>query len=76
MIQKTPEVNLPPCTYCQGIMRVIRIIENQIVINKILRHLGLWQTNQRPPPKPIALELRIDYSESQIPFFAEALIAT
>jgi hypothetical protein len=25
-----------------------------------LGHLGLWQANQRPPPKPKTLELQID----------------
>jgi hypothetical protein len=30
------------------------------------------QTNQRPPPKPKTLELQIDYSDSQLPFYEEA----
>ena len=62
-------------------MRVISIIEDQEpveslkverVINKILLHLGLWQTKQRPPPKPKALELQIDYSDSQLSFYEDA----
>lgn len=48
-------------------MRIISIIEDQEVINKILLHLGLWQTAQRPPPKPKSLELQIDYSDTQLP---------
>jgi hypothetical protein len=48
------------------------IIEDQEVINKILLHLGLWQTTQRPPPKPKSLELQIDYSDSQLPFYEES----
>ena len=52
-------------------MRIISIIEDQEVINKILLHLGLWQTNQRPPPKPKALGLQIDPSDSQFPFYEE-----
>lgn len=48
------------------------IIEDQEVIDKILRHLGLWQTKQRPPRKPTkALELQLDYSDSQLPGCAE-----
>jgi hypothetical protein len=47
------------------------MIEDQKVIDKILRHLDLWQTNQRPPPKPKFLEIQIDYSNSQLPFFEE-----
>ena len=59
-------------------MRIISIIEDQEplvslkverVINKILGHLGLWQTAQRPPPKPKSLEIQIDYSDSQLPFY-------
>ena len=49
-------------------MRIISIIEDQEVINKILGHLGFWQAHQRPPPKPKSLELQIDYSDSQLPF--------
>ena len=62
-------------------MRIISIIEDQEpveslkverVIDKILGHLGLCQKNQRPPPKPKSLELQIDYSDSQLPFYEEA----
>ena len=42
-------------------MRLISIIEDQEVIDKILRHLGLWQTKQRPPPKPKTIEFQLDY---------------
>jgi hypothetical protein len=62
-------------------MRVISTIEDQEpveslkverVINKILLHLGLWHTKQRPPPKPKTLELQIDYSDSQLTFYEDA----
>ena len=62
-------------------MRVISIIEDQEpveslkverVINKILLHLGLWPTKQRPPPQPKTLELQIDYSDSQLTFYEDA----
>jgi hypothetical protein len=53
-------------------MRIISIIEDQIVIEKILGHLGLCQTKQRPPPKPKALEIQIDYSDSPLTFYEEA----
>ena len=73
MIQKIYEVDPLTCPKCQGLMRIISIIEDQEVINKILLHLGLWQTNQRPPPKPKSLEIQIDYSDSQLPFYEETL---
>jgi hypothetical protein len=32
-------------------MKVISVIEDQEVIKKILKHLGLWQVKPRPPPR-------------------------
>ena len=32
-------------------MRVIAFIENEDTINKILKHLGLWDVNRKPLPK-------------------------
>ena len=69
LIQEIYEVDPLTCPKCQGLMRIISIIEDQIVINKILRHLGLWQNNQRPPPRLKSLEIQIDYSDSQLPFY-------
>jgi hypothetical protein len=53
-------------------MRVISFIEDQDVIKKILKHLGLWDVKPRPPPwmakaQPLCTEPWIDYSDSQIP---------
>jgi len=56
----------------QGIDADYQHIENQEVINKILGHLGLWQTTQRPPPKPKSLEFQIDSSDSQLTFYEDA----
>jgi hypothetical protein len=41
------------------------MIEDEEVIKKILKHLGLWEIKQRPPPK--ACEYSTDYSVSQLP---------
>jgi hypothetical protein len=54
------------CQNCRGLMRIISIIEDQEVIDKILGYLGLCQENQRPPPQPKSLEIQIDYSDSQL----------
>jgi predicted Zn-dependent peptidase len=32
-------------------MRIIAFIEDEEVIKKILKHLGLWKAKDRPPPK-------------------------
>ena len=52
-------------------MRIIRFIENEEVIKKILKHLGLWDVKARPPPRstapPKASEYSMDYTDSQLP---------
>ena len=49
-------------------MKVISVVEDENVIKKILKHLGLWDQQARPPPKanspPIAPQYHIDYTVS------------
>ena len=57
---------------CSGTTKVISVIEDQDVIKKILKHLGLWEVKPRPPPRMaktqfLNTEPHIDYSGSQIP---------
>ncbi len=56
---------------CQGKMRIIAFIEDEKVIKKILKHLGLWQIKQKPPQKATSsskpTECSMDYSVSQLP---------
>jgi len=58
-------------------MRVISVIDDEDVIKKILKHLGLWDRKARPPPKatgpPNIQEYKIDYSISQLPMSARLL---
>jgi len=51
LIQKIYEVDPLLCPKCGGTMRVIAFIEEQAVIEKILKHLGLWLVNPRAPPR-------------------------
>jgi len=69
LIQKIYEVDPLTCTKCQGKMRIIAFIEDKEVINKILKHLGLWEIKARPPPNAPTKknETHIDYSDSQLP---------
>ena len=71
LIQKIYEVDPLTCPKCFGKMKVISVIEDEDVIKKILKHLGLWQVKPRPPPKatrPTKVhEYSIDYSVSQLP---------
>jgi len=48
---------------------IIAFIEDDEVIKKILKHLGLWEVKARPPPRvnPSPPNIHIDYSDSQVP---------
>jgi hypothetical protein len=50
-------------------MRILAFIEDEKLIKKILKHLGLWGRKARPPPKANAPppDAHIDYSDSQVP---------
>jgi len=56
-------------------MKVVSVIEEEEVVKKILKHLGLWHRKARSPPKatgpPRAKEYSIDYSMSQLPCFPD-----
>jgi hypothetical protein len=69
LIQKIYEVDPLTCPKCRGRMRILAFIEDEEVIKKILKHLGLWGQKARPPPKTRALEpdVKIDASISQLP---------
>ena len=79
LIQKIYEVDPLTCPKCSGKMKVISVIEDEDVIKKILKHLGLWDVKvyppsfwrARPPPRTTALpkvpEYSIDYTDSQLP---------
>jgi hypothetical protein len=46
----------------------ISVIEDEDVIKKVLKHLGLWEVKLRPrmaKTQPLHTEPRIDYSDSQ-----------
>jgi hypothetical protein len=48
-------------------MRIISFIEEEIIIQKILKHLGLWHKNTKKnhdPPKSISVENASDNSPS------------
>jgi len=72
LIQKIYEVDPLTCPKCHGPMAVIAFIEAEDVIEKILKHLGLWKLTPRPPPRiakaqPSYTEPYVDYSDSQVP---------
>lgn len=68
LIQKIYEVDPLTCPKCHGKMKILSFIEDEEIIKKILKHLGLWNVKQRPPPKAHAPPptVHIDYSDSQV----------
>ncbi|MFC1887053.1 hypothetical protein ACFLZM_08370, partial [Thermodesulfobacteriota bacterium] len=50
LIQKIYEVDPLVCPRCFSKMRVIAMIEDPIVIKKILKHLDLWEIKRKPRP--------------------------
>ena len=70
LIQKIYEVDPLTCPKCQGRMKIISFINEEEAIEKILKHLGLWEMMARPPPKPKAslVTMHFDYSDSQVSF--------
>jgi len=69
LIQKIYEVDPLTCPKCFKKMKIISFIENEEVIKKILKHLGLWEVKARPPPRVNASppDVYIDYSDFQVP---------
>jgi hypothetical protein len=72
LIQKIYEVSPLTCPKCQGRMKIIAFIEDEKVIEKILKHLGLWDLKVKPPLKVEvpSVTIRIGYSDSHVPFSA------
>ena len=66
LIQKIYEADPLTCPKCQGRMKIISFIEDEEVIEKILKHLCLWDLKVRPPPKGkvSSLSISIDDSDS------------
>ena len=48
------EANPLVCPRCSGPLKIISLIGDAPVIEKILRHLRLWDPPERPRPPPAA----------------------
>ena len=62
LIKKVYEVDPLECPKCKGPMRVIALINDVGVVQRILKHLGLWvpRQNERTPPAGIEAALPAD----------------
>lgn len=65
LIQKIYEVDPLLCTKCRGPMRIIAFIEDEDPIEKILRHLNLWDTCHVGRDPPTSDEVYTPTSEAE-----------
>jgi hypothetical protein len=66
LIKKVYEADPLVCPRCSGPLKIISLIGDGPVIEKILRHLKLWDRQERPPPP--APERSIQYDPEVIVF--------
>ncbi len=72
LIQKIYEADSLVCPKCLGPMRIISFIEELDIIEKILRHLELWDIHNHDPPEKVSdyvLEWVCDETDFRIPIF-------
>jgi hypothetical protein len=75
LIKKVWEVDPYACPRCGSEMRLVALIDDHEVIEKILRHLDLWPENSllsRAPPRPITQDYLIEPVFDDDPWFDRA----
>jgi len=60
LIRKVYLIDPLTCPKCGGHLRILSFIDNPSVIEKILRHLKLWDPPERPPPPRSSTTLEPD----------------
>jgi hypothetical protein len=60
LIRKVWAADPLACPKCGGRLRIISFIEDAAIIEKILRHLKLWDPLARPPPPQTSTTLETD----------------
>ena len=59
-IQRSFQEDPLVCPRCSGPLTIISLIGDGPVIEKILRHLKLWDRPERPPPSPAERSIQYD----------------
>ena len=67
LIKKVYEADPLICPRCKGPLKIISLIDTPSVIEKILRHLKLWDRPERAPPPPPARTLHYDFDLDLLP---------
>jgi hypothetical protein len=60
LIKKVYEADPLVCPRCCRPLKIISLIGDGPVIEKILRHLNLWDRAERPPPRPAERSIQYD----------------
>ena len=60
LIKRVYEADPLVCPRCSGPLKIISLIGDGPVIEKILRHLKLWDRPERPPPRPAVRSIQYD----------------
>jgi hypothetical protein len=60
LIKKVYEADPLICARCAGPLKIISLIGDAPVIEKILRHLKIWDRPERPPPPPAVPSIHYD----------------
>jgi hypothetical protein len=60
LIKRVYEADPLVCPRCSGPLKIISLIGNGPVLEKILRHLKLWHRPERPPPPPAERSIQYD----------------
>ena len=60
LIKKVYEADPLVCPRCSGALKIVSLIDDGAVIEKILRHLKLWDRPERPPPPAPDRSIRYD----------------
>jgi hypothetical protein len=74
LIQKVYLVSPLVCPKCRFPMKIISFIEDPPVIRRILQHLDVWTTQERPPPKKSPSSFTVEpIPDALLPWAAETI---
>jgi hypothetical protein len=74
LIEKVYLISPLICPQCNSPMKIISFIEDPPVIRKILKHLGIWETQPRPPPKKTISSCTVEpIAEESLPWAGDPI---